>query len=126
VCERDFAKGTDISLGAHTYIDPDINTPFDYWIGNACASQSEICKFTLEQDESVSAVFQCIYKFVTEHVQPPVTTEETFSCDELISIDGFVIAAGGDVTFTAKNLITLGSGFVVKEKGIFRAQIMTP
>jgi lysophospholipase L1-like esterase len=48
---------------------------------------------------------------------------EESDCQEIWALDGYVIQAGGDVTFHAGQMIRIGNGFTVESGGSFRGRI---
>lgn len=117
-CEAGYEYGEVIQLTAIA----DYASSFAAWSGDACQTVSaNVCDMSMTANKSVVASFDCLTDLPQE---AGINEKRTYGCSEVRATNGFVILApDGDVTFTAKTGIQLGSGFAVQTGATFRAVI---
>ncbi len=117
-CEAGYEYGEVIQLTAIA----DYASSFAAWSGDACQTVSaNVCDMSMTTNKSVVASFDCLTDLPQE---AGINEKRTYGCSEVRATNGFVILApDGDVTFTAKTGIQLGSGFAVQAGATFRAVI---
>lgn len=117
-CAADFPLNDWVDLTA--ILDPSWTSGSWIWSG-ACTGDGA-CSVLMDQDQVADISFHC--ELISLPATGPITTPvPAWECANLEAVNGFSIAAGGEVTFQAQNSIHLGPGFQVSSGGVFHAVI---
>ena len=120
-CTAEYRAGSDVLL--QPAISPDWTSGYWEWSGD-CTGDAE-CNFSaIDQDKLADIAFFCTLIQIQPPAAPINDQPPAWECFDIETTSGgFIVDAGGEVTFRAENSIKLGPGFEVVSGGKFLAVI---